>query len=107
MKDYQKEFEAFIDSDEFINDEGWNGTTNGNKTSYSFKGGDVVIEVEENPTENLLNALNSAMAILRSKRLSKLRSTLQSDFSIEALERKKSIDNAKLKIGTSIGLPIR
>ena len=107
MKDYQKEFEAFIDSEDFVNDEGWQGTTNGNKTSYSFKGGDIVIEVEENPTENLLRSLNSAMTILRSKRLSKLRSTLLSDFTYEALERKKSIDNAKLKIGTAIGLPIR
>ena len=107
MKDYQKEFEAFIDSEDFVNDEGWKGTTNGNKTSYSFKGGDIVIEVEENPTENLLNSLNSAMTILRSKRLSKLRSTLLSDFTYEALERKKSIDDAKLKIGTAIGLPIR
>jgi hypothetical protein len=107
MKDYQKEFEAFIDSEDFVNDEGWQGTTNGNKTSYSFKGGDIVIEVEENPTENLLRSLNSAMTILRSKRLSKLRSTLLSDFTYEALERKKSIDDAKLKIGTAIGLPIR
>lgn len=107
MKDYQKEFEAFIDSEDFVNDDGWIGTTNGKKTSYSFKGGDIVIEVEENLTENLLRSLNSAMTILRSKRLSKLRSTLQSDFSIEALERKKSIDNAKFKIGTAIGLPIR